>query len=173
MSSLRAYSKNRGAYFVNGRWHSALRGTPIYESWRGMKKRCLCPNHDAYHNYGGRKIKICEALLDSPLSIIDCIGDRPNGMTLDRKNNEGHYTCGKCGQCLENGWPLNLRWATARQQARNSRMNLLVEINGEIHSACEWAEILGVPRHVFYQRLYRGETGTNLTGPLRRNRRKK
>lgn len=173
MSSLREYSKNRGATFLNGRWHSALRGTPIYESWRGMKKRCLCKNHTAYHNYGGRGIRICRALLDSPLVIIECIGDRPDSSTtLDRIDNDANYSCGSCLHCKERGWEMNIRWATKVQQARNSRFVKLVTINGETHPACEWADMLRLPRHVFYQRLDRGETGRLLTGPLRRIRSK-
>lgn len=173
MSSLRKYSKNRGAKFSNGRWHSPLRGTPVYESWRGMKKRCLCPKHDAYHNYGGRGIKICYALLDSPMAILDCIGDRPEGKTLDRINNEHHYTCGKCLQCLEFGWPTNIRWATYKQQARNARFNRVVTINGVSKPACEWADYLGLPYQLFMQRLYAGFSEERLVAPKLRNRRTK
>lgn len=170
MKSLRKYSRNRGAKFVNGRWHSALRGTPVYESWRGMKKRCLCPNHDAYHNYGGRGILICGALLDSAMTIIDCIGDRPKGKTLDRINNDGHYSCGKCEVCVHLGWSMNLRWSTPQQQARNARFNLVVEINGEKLVACEWSEKLGLTRAAFYQRVVSGKTGEALTKPIRKRR---
>ncbi len=156
----------------NGPFKHGLALTPIYESWRGMKKRCLCPTHEAYHNYGGRGIKICAAILDSPAAIVDCIGDRPRGLTLDRKDNDGHYSCGKCPECEVTGWPMNLRWATVSEQGRNTRYNLIVEIEGERLPACEWADKLGIERSVFYQRVHRGETGALLTGPLRRNRRK-
>ncbi len=172
MNSLRKYSKNRGAKLYNGRWHSALRGTPIYESWRGMKKRCLNPNHTAYHNYGGRGITICNYLLDSPEAIIDCIGDRPKNMTLDRIDNNGHYSCGMCIQCGNHDWRMNLRWATKSEQARNARFNKIVTIDGVSRPACEWAEILGIDRFLFYGRLKAGKTGINLTGPLQRIRKK-
>jgi hypothetical protein len=170
MKSLRKYSKNLGANLVNGRWHSALRGTPVYESWRGMKKRCLCPNHEAYHNYGGRGIKICGSLHDSACSIIDCIGDRPKGMTLDRIDNNGHYSCGVCEECILNGWGMNLKWSTPKQQARNARFNLVIEINGEKLIACEWSERLGITRAAFYQRVASGKTGESLTKPMRKRR---
>ncbi len=167
MTSLRNYSKNRGAELYNGRWHSLLRGTPVYESWRGMKKRCLCKNHDAYHNYGGRGIQICQALLESPVRIIEVIGDRPKNKTLDRIDNNAHYTCGWCVECTNHRWSMNLRWATPKEQARNSRVNVIVEINGEKHTACEWAERLGLSRPTFYQRLAAGKTGYALTKPQR------
>lgn len=170
MSSLRKYSQNRGAVLSNGRWHSSLRGTPIYETWRGMKKRCLCPGHTAYHNYGGRGIRVCRALRDSPLAIIDCIGDRPPEMTLDRKNNDGHYSCGRCIHCKERGWPMNIRWATKAEQNRNSRSSLIVKINGMSLPACDWADRLRMPRAVFYQRIYAGRNGVELTAPVRKRR---
>ncbi len=155
-----------------GPFEHGLAKTPIYESWRGMKKRCLNRNHHAYHNYGGRGIRICRSLLDSPMSIIECIGQRPDGMTLDRKDNEGHYSCGACIHCKERGWPMNLRWATKTEQARNARFNRIVEIDGQKRPACEWADRLGIERNVFYSRLYSGKTGQALTGPLQRIRRK-
>src|SRR4051812_7124057 len=121
-----------------GPYVHGLRHKPIYESWRGMKKRCLCTNHEAYHNYGGRGIEVCVFLLKSPVSIVELIGDRPKGMTLDRRDNNGNYSCGQCSECIENGWGMNLRWATASEQGRNTRHNRIVEINGEKHLACEW-----------------------------------
>ena len=39
--------------------------------------------------------------------LVDCIGLRPIGMTLDRIDTLGHYE------------PTNVRWATVLQQAKN------------------------------------------------------
>ncbi len=145
-----------------------LRFKPVYGSWRGMKKRCLCPNHEAYHNYGGRGIEICEFLIQSPEAIVQTIGHRPKGKTLDRIENSGNYNCGKCDECLQNGWPMNIKWSTPIEQARNARFNKIVTIEGVSRPACEWADIFGLNRDVFYQRLRVGKSGAELTRPPRR-----
>lgn len=99
----------------------ALSGTPIYKTWDGMKSRCLWPNHQDFANYGGRGIRICVGLRRSPTVIVQLIGNKPSGKSIDRVNNEGHYSCGACYQCRRNNWPMNLRWATPKQQANNRR----------------------------------------------------
>jgi hypothetical protein len=71
-----------------------------------MRARCNNPNSDWYHRYGGRGIKICERWNDFALFLKD-MGERPNGMTLDRINPDGDYE------------PNNCRWATPAMQSAN------------------------------------------------------
>lgn len=99
-----------------------LTGTYIHRLWDGMKGRCLNPNNKDFRHYGLRGIKVCPLIQMSPQVVLDLIGDRPNPkMTIDRINNNGHYSCGKCRSCKDNDWPMNLRWATWVQQANNRR----------------------------------------------------
>jgi hypothetical protein len=42
-------------------------------------------------------------------------------MTLDRIDVDGHYSCGECAQYGAEGWPRNVRWATAIEQRANRR----------------------------------------------------
>lgn len=77
-----------------------------YSSWAAMKQRCLNPNHDAYPHYGGRGITICERWLTFANFYAD-MGDRPEGMTLERNSGDGDYE------------PSNCRWATWTEQALN------------------------------------------------------
>lgn len=82
----------------------------LYDTWRRMLDRCENPAHPGYHRYGGRDIKVCTRWHDVQLFIadIECdLGPRPDGMTLDRIDNDGNYE------------PGNVRWATATQQAAN------------------------------------------------------
>jgi len=81
-------------------------GTGTYETWRGMKGRCLNKKRNDYKYYGGRGIKVCERWLEFK-NFLDDMGERPEGKTLDRKDNDGNYE------------PSNCRWATKQEQQLN------------------------------------------------------
>jgi hypothetical protein len=95
--------------------------TKSYSRWRSMKKRCDNPKDPYYKDYGGRGIKVCERWDKSFPAYFEDVGERPEGLTLDRVDNDGGYWCGKCDECLANGWPKNWRWATQKQQIFNQR----------------------------------------------------
>jgi len=104
----------------NGKVH------PLYQIWASMLQRCNNPNNPAYHNYGGRGIKVCERWYDFNNFLAD-VGERPHpDRSLDRyPNNDGHYE------------PGNVRWATAEQQRNNQGLKRLdqfttVELKAEL-----------------------------------------
>lgn len=89
--------------------------SPTYKSWQQMKRRCYNPNHDAYSYYGGRGITVCERWRNSFEAFLEDMGDRPDGMTIDRIDTDGNYE------------PDNCRWATHSEQMRNRRNNAIQE----------------------------------------------
>jgi hypothetical protein len=85
--------------------------TPIYRTWSGMIQRCTNPARGDFHRYGGRGIRICSRWFVFEHFLAD-MGERPEGLTLDRINNDGNYE------------PSNCRWATHVEQMNNTSKHL-------------------------------------------------
>jgi hypothetical protein len=102
------------------RTHGMTR-TPEFSTWHGMKDRCQNPKGKDWPKYGGRGITICERWRDSFESFYNDMGDRPEGMSIDRIDNDRNYSCGRCADCLANDWTWNCRWANSSEQAANRR----------------------------------------------------
>lgn len=77
-------------------------------SWRAMHLRCYSPASNKYENYGGRGIAVCERWMTFAQFMED-MGERPDGTTLDRIDNDGNYE------------PSNCRWSTQSEQNHNKR----------------------------------------------------
>lgn len=91
----------------HGMWNS-----PEYRIWSGIKQRCLNPKGTAFHDYGGRGIRICERWADSFENFFADIGPRPSSRhSVERREVNGDYEPGNCF------------WATPDVQARNKRGN--------------------------------------------------
>jgi hypothetical protein len=71
-----------------------------------MIQRCTNQKHQAYANYGGRGITVCERWRVFENFLAD-MGEHPEGLSIDRIDNDGNYEPGNC------------RWASALQQRHN------------------------------------------------------
>ena len=119
--------------------------SPEYTAWDRMIQRCENPKHHAYHNYGGRGISICKKWRHNFPAFLKDVGRKPSpDHSLDRiKNNQGYK-------------PSNVRWATRKEQRRNSRQNRFLRFRGERLCVVEWTERLGMTRLVILNRLRLG-----------------
>lgn len=143
------------------------RPSPEYGRFMRMRQRCLNPNDAAYPSYGGRGIKICQGWNSFEQFIAD-LGEQPSPLhSMDRIDNDGHYSCGKCPECVENGWPMNCRWATPLEQGGNKRNNVRITREGKTLTITEWAKELGIPPGTLMARRSRG---TDVLAPVRPRR---
>lgn len=74
-----------------------------------MRDRCYRPGTNGYKSFGGRGITVCDRWRENFGAFLQDMGDRPDGMTLDRIDVDGNYE------------PQNCRWATAKEQQANKR----------------------------------------------------
>ena len=77
--------------------------------WAQAKQRCTNPNNARWADYGGRGIRMCDEWLNSFAQFYADMGPRPEGLTLERKNNDGPYAAWNC------------IWATYAEQNKNQR----------------------------------------------------
>lgn len=125
-----------------------MSGTPIYNAWLMIISRCYRTYSTAFASYGGRGITVCQEWQDSFVAFYDHVSMLPHfdkeGYTIDRIDNDGNYE------------PGNVRWATQKQQARNTRSNRMLTYKGKKQCVAAWAEELGIETNVLEQRLHNG-----------------
>lgn len=118
--------------------------TKEHNAWCSMRRRCLDPKNKFFKDYGGRGIKIYEPWITSFEDFYAHIGPCPDKkFSVDRIDVNGDYA------------PGNVRWASYKTQANNTRKNFRIEFRGEIKTPSEWSEILNIDPKTIYQRLYR------------------
>lgn len=142
--------------------------TREFRSWFSAKQRCFNQNDDDFHNYGGRGIKMCSGWLNNFAAFYAELGSCPKGHTIDRNNTNGHYSFGKCEECVANGWPLNCEWSNSIEQGNNRRNNHILEFNGQRKTATEWARLVGLPDSLILVRINRlgWDVAKAITTPL-------
>lgn len=118
----------------------------IHNIWYLMKYRCEDPTSPAYHNYGGRGIKLCEEWADEVQGYFRFKEWALNNgydetLTIDRIDNNGNYS------------PENCRWADDYIQRNNRRNNIQIEYGGRVQTLSQWARELGVPMKNLHNRI--------------------
>jgi len=115
-------------------------GTSTHGIWKTMRQRCMNPNNPGYKNYGDRGITVCERW-DKFENFYEDMGERPKGMSIDRRDNNGNYC------------PENCSWDTRKNQSRNTRRTILIEYQGKTQCMKAWSEELGIKYMTLWYRL--------------------
>lgn len=118
----------------------------LVDVWRGMKNRCCNPNNEAYDNYGGRGITICDEWINDFESFYNwsISNGYSDNLSIDRIDNDKGYS------------PDNCRWATRKEQANNKRTNRRIYYKGVTLTAREWENATGINSHTIIKRLEMG-----------------
>lgn len=119
----------------------------LYSAWESMKQRCYNKNSEAYSNYGGRGITVCEEWKDNFSNFYDWAIQyvKTKDVTLDRIEVNGIYE------------PSNCRWVGRDVQSNNKRNSRYITYNSETLTIAEWESKLGFKKVVLRMELHRGK----------------
>ena len=149
---------SRKETFIHG--HSRTNAkSATYRSWGAMKDRCSNRNHSHWKNYGGRGIKVCARWKNSFENFLNDVGECPPGLEIERINNDAWYKPGNC------------RWATRKEQARNTRLSKIIVYQGRKQHLIEVARELNILPHTLYCRIfiYGWSVERSISEPVRRD----
>lgn len=119
----------------------------MFGVWKSMIARCS--DGTGHPRYAGRGIKVCQRWRSDFLAFLEDMGERPEDRySIERIDNNGDYEPGNC------------RWATHKEQMRNTSQNLLVDLGDGCGALCiaEQCERLNLNENQVRQRIRRGDT---------------
>lgn len=130
-------SRSCGCLRPKGESHSRFKHgmseAPEFKIWLQIQTRCYNPNTINWEHYGGKGIGMCARWRDDFMAFYKDMGPRPSPKhSIDRVRIHEGYS------------PSNCRWATPKEQARNTSRTAWVSLNGKRMSLAEACEITGL-----------------------------
>lgn len=118
-----------------------------YQTWYSMNWRCNKKEGHFYKYYGSRGITVDERWQGKQgfKNFLDDMGLKPDGLSIDRIDNEKGYS------------PSNCRWATPREQSNNVRNNTFMTVDGKKQTLSMWARELGTDPYVVRRQSVKGQ----------------
>lgn len=120
-------------------------GTRLYQTWRNMVNRCYRKDMDSYHLYGAKGIGVCKEWRNDFNAFRKWAYENGynDNLTIERNDSSKDYS------------PENCRWATPKEQSRNTSRNHILSYNGYSYPICVWAEKMnmnqGTVRYYAYE----------------------
>jgi hypothetical protein len=121
-----------------------MSGARPWRIWINLTQRIDNPNSTSYRYYGGRGVTIPKAWRKFEGFWGDMEEGYKDSLSLDRIDNDGHYSKENC------------RWTTSKVQNRNSRHNIILTYGGRSMCVTEWSEETGISAPTIYGRISRG-----------------
>lgn len=132
-----------------------MRWSRIYRIWTLMNQRCKNQKLGYFDSYGGRGISVCEEWRKFEVFAEWAMENGyQDDLSIDRIDVNGNYE------------PNNCKWSTALEQARNTRRNRFITINGELKTIAEWSELSGISYHTLKRRIYTECKEEDLLSPI-------
>lgn len=167
---IKGYTKSCGCLqkevAANEKYKHGFAHERLYHVWDGMKQRCVNPNHIAYHQYGGRGIKVCKEWTDNYVVFREFMlthgydPEAPFGeCTIDRIDNDGDYC------------PENCRVISVQEQQINKGDVFSFILDGQRTTISGAARMRGITRSGIQYRLKKGMSLEEaINTPLRKDK---
>lgn len=111
-----------------------------------MIQRCTNKTRTSWKYYGAKGITVCTRWMVFSNFLAD-MGERPKGLTLERKDSTKGYT------------PDNCEWADKTTQARNTSQSTPICIHGVVKTLPYWCEHLGISINTVRSRMKKQKWG--------------
>jgi hypothetical protein len=124
---------------------------PLYRVWIKIKDRLYNPNHEAYNNYGGNGVTMCEEWKNDATKFIKWALDNgwKPGMQIDKD-----IIPNKLGLPIRIYSPEMCSVVTQKQNNRCTKYCVFIEYKGVKKTLIEWSEELNIDYATLHHRIF-------------------